>query len=105
MAINNLRTQYYTENDGAGGGDALALPADWATYSPQAKINWFNANGVTPDQLLQAGVSQGDIDWMSQNGYTAGGATNALAAGSSSAGSALDQFRAQNPNLIVQPIQ
>ena len=81
------------------------MPADWATYSPQAKINWFNANGVTPDQLLQAGVSQDDIDWMSQNGYAAGGATNALAAGSSSAGSALDQFRAQNPNLIVQPIQ
>jgi len=107
MAINNLRTQYYTENDGAGGvADAsLALPDNWSTYSPQAKIKWFNANGVTPDQLLQAGVSQDDIDWMSQNGYAAGGATNALAAGSSSAGSALDQFRAQNPNLIVQPIQ
>ena len=88
MAINNLRTQYYTENDGAGSAAqqaasiGLSLPADWATYSPQAKINWFNANGVTPDQLLAAGVSQGDIDWMSrpENGYM-GGATNALAAG------------------------
>jgi hypothetical protein len=85
MAINNLRTQYYTENDGAGGAAqqaasiGLSLPADWATYSPQAKINWFNANGVTPDQLLQAGVSQGDIDWMSQNGYAGGATTNALA--------------------------
>lgn len=107
MAINNLRTQYYTENDGAGNAGAdsgLALPSGWESYSPQAKISWFNANGVTPDQLLQMGVPQADIAWMSQNGYLGGG-SNALAAGAIAGGSALDRLRAQNPNLIVQEIR
>jgi hypothetical protein len=40
-----------------------ALPDNWQTFSPQAKINWFNANAVTPAMLAQAGVPQTDVDW------------------------------------------
>jgi hypothetical protein len=55
------------------------LPADWgvaggAYDSPEEKINWFNQNGVTEDQLLAAGVGQGDIDWMKSQGYDGGSA-------------------------------
>ena len=46
-----------------------ALPDNWQTFSPQAKINWFNANAVTPAMLAQAGVPQTDVDWMLKNGY------------------------------------
>ena len=52
----------------------LTLPAGWDSFNAQQKINWFNTNKVAPDKLLQAGVSQGDIDWMKGQGYT-GGAT------------------------------
>lgn len=46
------------------------LPAGWESYTPQQKISWFNANNVTPNQLLAAGVGQSDINWMQSQGYT-----------------------------------
>jgi hypothetical protein len=47
------------------------LPSNWSDYDPQAKINWFNQNNVTTQELLDAGVPQTDIDWMKSqpNGY------------------------------------
>jgi hypothetical protein len=48
------------------------LPSGWDSFNAQQKINWFNTNKVAPDQLLAAGVSQGDIDWMKGQGYTGG---------------------------------
>jgi hypothetical protein len=45
------------------------LPTGWESFSPTQKIEWFNQNGVTEDQLLAAGVSQGDVDWMKSQGY------------------------------------
>jgi len=47
----------------------VGLPDDWSTYSPQQKIDWFNANKISADQMLAAGVKQSDIDYMLQNGY------------------------------------
>jgi hypothetical protein len=47
---------------------ALTLPPGWANYTPTQKINWFNANGVTPDDLASAGVTADEIDWMLANG-------------------------------------
>lgn len=49
-----------------------ALPTGWEGFNAQQKIDWFNQNGVMPEQLLAAGVSQGDIDWMKGQGYTGG---------------------------------
>jgi hypothetical protein len=46
------------------------LPSGWANYTPQQKISWFNANGVTTADLASAGVPQSDIDWMLDNGYS-----------------------------------
>lgn len=50
---------------------ALTLPPGWANpaiYTAQKKIEWFNANGVTPDDLASAGVTADEIDWMLANG-------------------------------------
>ena len=47
----------------------VGLPDDWSTYTPQQKIDWFNANKISADQMLAAGVKQSDIDYMLQNGY------------------------------------
>ena len=46
------------------------MPQDWATYTPYQKIDFFNRNSITPDQLAGAGEAQSDLDWMKQNGYT-----------------------------------
>jgi len=45
------------------------LPSGWNSYSPQQKINWFNANNVSIAEMDAAGVSNDDINWMLQNGY------------------------------------
>ena len=46
------------------------LPSDWFSYTPEAKSQWLTTEGVTPQDLLQVGVSQSDIDYMAQNyGY------------------------------------
>ena len=47
----------------------VVLPSDFSSYTAAQKIKFFNNNSITPEQLLQAGVSQSDIDWMLQNGY------------------------------------
>lgn len=47
----------------------LTLPTGWGAYNPEQKINYFNTQQITPDQLLKAGVGQGDIDWMAGQGY------------------------------------
>ncbi len=58
-----------------------ALPPDWNTKSAQQKIDYFNEKQIPTSQLLQAGVSQSDIDWMKSQpqGYrfARGGAVNA----------------------------
>jgi hypothetical protein len=48
------------------------LPADWDAFSPNAKITWFNRNGITISQLKDAGVSDADIAYMRANGYIVG---------------------------------
>ena len=52
-------------------GLAGSLPSGWSGYGAEQKIDWFNQNKVTPDQLLGAGagVTQEDIDWMKGQGY------------------------------------
>lgn len=60
-----------------------ALPTGWENLGAQQKIDWFNQNAVKPEQLLSAGVSQGDIDWMKGQGYT-GAAAPAVRSGLSS---------------------
>jgi len=47
---------------------ALNLPSGWANYKPNQKIEWFNANGVTPNDLASIGVTADEIDWMLANG-------------------------------------
>ena len=48
------------------------LPAGWTGFTPAQKISWFNANNVRPSQLTAAGVPAEDVNWMINNGYTAG---------------------------------
>ena len=62
---------------GTGGNDPQTmaskinynLPQGWASFTPQQKIDWFNTNKITVDQLHAAGVPQSDIDYMLANGY------------------------------------
>ena len=58
---------------GAFGGLGLSagdLPGDWSNYTANEKIAYFNENAINAGELLAAGVSQSDIDWMQSNGYT-----------------------------------
>jgi hypothetical protein len=48
----------------------LELPPKWNDYGANDKIDWFNNNNVSSDQLLQANMSQEDINWITNNGYT-----------------------------------
>ena len=50
----------------------ISLPTGWASYAPEQKIDYFNANNVSASQLGAAGVSAGDIAWMQGHGYTGG---------------------------------
>lgn len=55
------------------------LPDDWFTnYDAAKKIDWYNTNNIGPDQLVGAGVGGADIQWMTKNGYTGGGAQDSL---------------------------
>lgn len=55
------------------------LPDDWSTnYDAGKKIDWYNTNNIGVDQLLGAGVGGADIQWMTKNGYTGGGAQDSL---------------------------
>lgn len=58
-----------TQQPAALTGLAGSLPSGWSGYDASQKIDWYNQNKVTPDQLLGAGVGQGDIDWMKGQGY------------------------------------
>lgn len=58
------------------GNITSALPGNWSDFGAQEKINYFNTNQITPDQLMAEGVPRSDIAWMFDNGYTGGGATN-----------------------------
>jgi hypothetical protein len=53
-------------------GLAGSLPSGWSGYGAEQKIDWFNQNQVTPDQLLGAGVQQDELDWMGKQGYLGG---------------------------------
>lgn len=52
--------------------DNVKLPEDWASYNPTQKIDFFNANSITEEVLKSQGVSDSDIAWMRNNGYTVG---------------------------------
>lgn len=54
---------------------ASMLPAGWSGFNESQKLQWFNENQVTPQELLNAGVDQQTINTMSQRGYTGGAAT------------------------------
>ena len=56
----------------ATSASGFTLPAGWTGFTPAEKISWFNANNVRPSQLTAAGVPASDINYMTQNGYTAG---------------------------------
>ena len=45
------------------------LPSNWSAYSPQQKIEYFNANGTTPDQMKKYGATDTDFEWMRNNGW------------------------------------
>jgi hypothetical protein len=53
-------------------GLAGSLPSGWSGYGAEQKIDWYNQNQVTPDQLLGAGVQQDELDWMGKQGYLGG---------------------------------
>lgn len=48
----------------------VTLPSGWDTYNANQKIGFFNQQGITPDKLASAGVSQEDLTWMRGQGYT-----------------------------------
>ena len=95
-ALANSQKTAQTQADAIG----LKLPSDWSSYDQDKKIAWFNQQGTTAKQLLNAGVSQGDIDYMQQRGLaiqstqpstnnttgTGGASTNSSAGGSSTSG-------------------
>lgn len=59
-----------TQNPTSIVGTTTTLPQGWDTYNPQQKIDFFNQNKITPQQLLASGVAQSDIDYMRGQGYT-----------------------------------
>lgn len=46
------------------------LPTGWETYGPTQKIAFFNQQGIGPEKLLSAGVSEDAVNWMKSKGYT-----------------------------------
>ena len=40
------------------------LPTDWTGRTAAQKIDYYNTQGITPEQLTAAGVSPEDINWM-----------------------------------------
>jgi hypothetical protein len=64
-----------------GGGSRITLPAGWSGFDPKQKIDWFNANNITPSMLIAEGVPQSDIDFMKKNGYNDATINQGIAAG------------------------
>lgn len=52
----------------------VTLPSDWYGKTAGQKVQFFNEQNLTPEQLLGAGagLTQADIDWMRTQGYTGG---------------------------------
>ena len=48
----------------------IKLPENFTNYTAAQKIEYFNNNYIDEKMLLVEGVSQDDINWMKQNGYT-----------------------------------
>jgi len=89
-------------------GGNLTMPEGWGTAggaydTPQEKIAYFNKQNITPDQLLGSnqGVTQADIDYMSQHGYAGTG----IAPGSNKYVENIKNFFTSNPNATYQDIQ
>ena len=59
----------------------VELPTDWSKLDAQDKIDFFNKKNIDPSKLLTAGVSQADIDWMTQHGYNSKTIDQGIAAG------------------------
>lgn len=53
----------------------ITLPQGWYQFTPTQKANWFNQNNVTPTRLRAAGVTDQDIIYLRQAGYTIQDAT------------------------------
>lgn len=53
----------------------ITLPQGWYQFTPAQKANWFNQNNVTPKRLRAEGVSDEDIKYLRQAGYTIQDAT------------------------------
>lgn len=49
--------------------NSLTLPYGWTGYDPAQKIDYFNANNVSADQLRGFGTSDADLAWMRGQGY------------------------------------
>jgi hypothetical protein len=49
------------------------LPPNWGSFSPEQKIAFYNANNVTPTELLSVGVAPTDLSFMFSRGYSGGG--------------------------------
>ena len=80
-------------------GLAGSLPSGWSGYGAEQKIDWYNQNKVTPEQLMGAGagVTQQDIDWMKENGYLGSYGTEAVA-------QPLSQFNLSQSAMETSPI-
>ena len=50
-----------------------AFPSGWGSFNAQQKMQWFNDNGVTVNDLAEAGVDTPTIEWMVVNGFKPGG--------------------------------
>lgn len=53
-------------------GSSVNLPAGWGSMGAAEKVNWFNQNNTSINALKQSGVTDAEIAWMKQNGYTGG---------------------------------
>ena len=102
---NNNNNNDNDTSDGSGQGiGSVKTPKGWNSFSAADKIKWYNDNGVTPAELLAAGVPQSAIDYMYANGYTVGKTTsnNSVSSGSSSdsitGGSGIDSLTSGSGN-------
>lgn len=56
---------------GIGANDReIRLPSDWYDKTAEDKIDWFNTNRITPEDMRAVGVAEADIDWMKNHGYS-----------------------------------
>ena len=64
------------------------LPSGWSGYSPADKIDYFNAVGATPQELLASDptLTQEGLDWMASQGYTGGATGGGTTAGGGTTG-------------------